>query len=912
MRRKINYLILILFMVMFLNVNVKAYSYKTSDIPNNSYVIGTHLFVRKNEYYNDAYKGPLYTKHIMLAAKSINSGNLDDMIIYYKAPDGVWTNELTEETIEDMPVEINIEYRNTIPYLLKPVVNSTLVNYENGYYQYEISISNWMDYCHNADDYEEASKYTFEVYEKNGDEIDSTPIIDDGPFGGARYLNVEAGTKKTFVARVYVLGSDNEKIYSEYSDEFVIDRTASSFDKPGLAIQNERYDSNTFQYVFDVFFAEHGEDAIGSGDPPVGQEIKNYDLWEVKTDDDDEYLGEKNTGQSYSINVEPGTTKKLIAQGFVLNSEGEKITTEYTDEIVLDGTINKKPIVSYTNLTFNQNTGLYSYYMTVENMEEDFAFANINPSVIHSSYEGDPNEYKEYTPLITHFEIEDKITDTGEIRLISEALGNDIVTSPWIWDFEYEFEFTPNQKHEVKIRFYVLNSSNEKVYSEYSDVFVIDSPEITLEKPVLETKNLLLLDNNISGDLGIKMVYPYVTLSTNEYHITGIEYYGSTSDDDMGTTLTYNGTKYYLIENKKVVDGNYVHMDFKANQKLMARVYIENLDGTKVYSDFSSIITVSEQDYINENTEKYKYTLEKLKAAYVYAVKDIDDNGVPELIIRSYDSFGKIILKIFTYENGNVVVAKNENDVYEIKTSISDFRSVNGNIRFEGLYLTFNNELMHLRVLEQGMCFTHKIGLNNSTWSENIRTFDYQMHGLPIWEDVIEFSSFNDKQILENSVSDSNILHDYEELIDNYNRETEYAFVDINKDGQLELIMKELTGKESGRQDENGIEILDYSTYDNVSYRVYYSVGGSEIANYLINTNSNESYLYSNVNDGTIKNVFRVSPTEQKTETYSFNNGYLEKVDSSSQILEENEQIEIQDNLIDFQSIYNYELDNGC
>ena len=43
--------------------------------------------------------------------------------------------------------------------------------------------------------------------------------------GGAAVVKVEAGTKKTLVARVYQYNTSNEKVYSEYSNELILDNS---------------------------------------------------------------------------------------------------------------------------------------------------------------------------------------------------------------------------------------------------------------------------------------------------------------------------------------------------------------------------------------------------------------------------------------------------------------------------------------------------------------------------------------------------------------------------------------------------------------------------------------------------------------------------------------------------------------
>ena len=65
------------------NSNVpETYEVKNEDIPNSTYVIGTHMFTREKNG-ETGYEGQLSTQLIMLASQTINSDNLNDMIIYY-------------------------------------------------------------------------------------------------------------------------------------------------------------------------------------------------------------------------------------------------------------------------------------------------------------------------------------------------------------------------------------------------------------------------------------------------------------------------------------------------------------------------------------------------------------------------------------------------------------------------------------------------------------------------------------------------------------------------------------------------------------------------------------------------------------------------------------------------------------
>ena len=83
--------------------NIIAKQVQIDDIPNNTYVIGTHMFTEDML---------LTTSHIMLGASTIKSDKLEDMIIYYKTPRGVWINGLTGDKVT-LSSELTIDYKNT-------------------------------------------------------------------------------------------------------------------------------------------------------------------------------------------------------------------------------------------------------------------------------------------------------------------------------------------------------------------------------------------------------------------------------------------------------------------------------------------------------------------------------------------------------------------------------------------------------------------------------------------------------------------------------------------------------------------------------------------------------------------------------------------------------------------------------
>ena len=104
-----------------------------------------------------------------------------------------------------------------------PECSPFIPNLENGKYTYDLGI-NPQDYRKILGNTITISVSGYEVYEKNGSTYTKV-------FGGAignpelDLVSVNPGEKKVYVARVYVTKADGTKIYSNYSNEIVIDHT---------------------------------------------------------------------------------------------------------------------------------------------------------------------------------------------------------------------------------------------------------------------------------------------------------------------------------------------------------------------------------------------------------------------------------------------------------------------------------------------------------------------------------------------------------------------------------------------------------------------------------------------------------------------------------------------------------------
>ena len=147
--------------------------------------------------------------------------------------------------------------------------------------------------------------------------------------------------------------------------------------------------------------------------------------------------------------IEVGETKTIVAKAFVLDSKGNKVYSSYSDEVILDGTIaSRKPEIEVTELVYDNNVKAYEYGVTLTN-QHDFGSIGGTGS---------------YMPIVTHMEIYKKV-EGDFIPLTSDRYESfaDVISC----------YIEPGENVEIAIRMYVLNNDGERVYSEYSDAFMI-------------------------------------------------------------------------------------------------------------------------------------------------------------------------------------------------------------------------------------------------------------------------------------------------------------------------------------------------------------------------------------------------------------------------------------------------------
>ena len=169
--------------VMPFAVNAATTTYE--DLPNGSYVIGKHIFTRDG--------GSLTVKKIMLASRTIESENMDDMQIIYKdimgnlkevsAGKDTDTNQYPEADVE-LTDEIYYEYYDLVKVIYTDGViasapklgNLVPIKYNGETWEYANASEEWYNYSDTKDEWANAVVLAEGVTKEVGDPITESEI----------------------------------------------------------------------------------------------------------------------------------------------------------------------------------------------------------------------------------------------------------------------------------------------------------------------------------------------------------------------------------------------------------------------------------------------------------------------------------------------------------------------------------------------------------------------------------------------------------------------------------------------------------------------------------------------------------------------------------------------------------------
>ena len=143
----------------------------------------------------------------------------------------------------------------TTPVLKNPY--NTYVDRVDDTFTYEIGLdfANYLvdphaeDFVYFADGYE--------LYEVNGEEL---TLVGTYEMGSPATINIDLGTAKTYVARVYALNTSSEMVYSDYSNELLLDQANLPLDKPVAKTHNANnntllidWEEVTYAHIYSVW-----------------------------------------------------------------------------------------------------------------------------------------------------------------------------------------------------------------------------------------------------------------------------------------------------------------------------------------------------------------------------------------------------------------------------------------------------------------------------------------------------------------------------------------------------------------------------------------------------------------------------------------------------------------------------------
>lgn len=502
MKKKLLYLLLLFGILFCIRINVNAKEISSGDIEPRTYVIGTHEFTENST---------LTTKHIMLASKTIEGNTLDDMIIYYKNPRGKWINGLTGETIE-VSEKFNIEYVDTVKYLTSPTLENTLGDETSA--TLSITTSGYYSDLNNLNEIT-----GWELYEKTTDGY--TKVTEGTNYSYEVILT--PGETKTFVARVYKLNSMLDRVYSDYSNE--IELTRETLNTPTLA--------NDYNDKTKASLSILGAGYYGSSEETL-KEISGWELYE-KTNNGYAKITE-GTNYTYQIELVPGETKTFVARVYKDKEDGNRIYSEYSNELEVTREKLQTPTLArdfhYTNLAKLAITA-DGYYAGNENTEE------ISGWELYEKVDENYNKIKEGTEY-----------------------------------FYTSNELAPGETKIYVSRVYYETTNGNRIYSDYSNEL-----EVTREK--LQTPTLANDPSDLSGaHLSMAAEGYYASGEDALKEITGWELYEKT---DSGYVQVTSDSTY----------SHNVSMEQGTTKTFIARVYYENENVSKTYSEYSNEVVVT-------------------------------------------------------------------------------------------------------------------------------------------------------------------------------------------------------------------------------------------------------------------------------------------------------------------------------
>lgn len=469
----------------FISINVYAKTMTPDEIQGSSYVIGSHVFTREiNE--TTGYKGRLTTNLIMLASQTIETKDLNTMIIYYKTASGMWINGLTGATIET-PTSFEIDYTN----LQLEEVNNTvsapkppILAFHNGVlsinkntdevsYQLDIYIDDIEDLSNKTSGVELALVDGGVIKHKDlkvGDDfLFTSTILDsyksDNLIKGRKYhsdfitINLPIDKYYNITAKAYVLDSNGKKNYSDCVYASIEPETTL----PAVEIINNYSNPDYITYNDNKYTYKLGIKRPDYYVFKVTPEKFAYIVHE-KTEIGSNQIGVFGINEEFTVEIPKNSVKEYYAQLGYYNNEGRFIyfSTPDSEENRKYFTIDTRKTITTPILELDQREENYNYNRTYgDQVQADSrTYKNADKESLDYSVKGMEIYQIDYDGTnMSNFQYIAPLYGTGDSFMVNVKPLNGMANYVG--------------------RAYAINTIGEKVYSDYSNVVtVIRTPEI--------------------------------------------------------------------------------------------------------------------------------------------------------------------------------------------------------------------------------------------------------------------------------------------------------------------------------------------------------------------------------------------------------------------------------------------------
>lgn len=533
-----------------INTNVYAKKMTADEIQGPAYVIGSHVFTREvNE--TTGYQGRLTTNLIMLASQTIESSDLDSMIIYYKTASDMWINGLTGATI-DAPAFFEINYtnlqleeeNNTVLAPKTPILSlnggALSIDDETDMMTYQLSIYiddlddknnrvdgvelGLLDYnsrtTHKELTYDDFKTITTVLDSYTGNDL---VIGKQYHSGFITFENTPSGYYSVS-ARAYVKDANGTKTYSDWVYISINTDTAL----PSVEIVN---DYSNPDYVFET--ENYYTYRLGIKKPDayvfkVSPQKFAYIVYEVG-ENSSRQVGIFGLDESFTVAVAKGSAKTYYAQigHYNVNGDFKHYMTENSEENREYFTIDARKTIIAPILELNQ---------LEENYDHNRIYGD-RVEVDYRMYRTADVDSLDYTVKgIEVYQVYYDGTNMSNFQYIAPLFG--------ITDSFFVQVKPINGMATYVGRAYAINAVGEKVYSEYSNIVtVIRTPEIEVSDVVDGKVNVSI--KNVSNEYGI---HEHYDLKYKVFDASGTELTELTFLDDVSSVDVDEDTEHLYIK----------------------------------------------------------------------------------------------------------------------------------------------------------------------------------------------------------------------------------------------------------------------------------------------------------------------------------------------------------------------------